>query len=89
MTKEEESGDSVMQVGVDLDWRVNEGEKGFHGRRLHTFLNSYISVSLLNDHKPETFFGKTKGSIGCQNSKNPPSSADITVSYMSLNWMGM
>jgi len=50
-----------------------------------TFLNSYKSVALLNDHMPGMLLGNPNGSAGFQYSTNPPSSADITVSYLSLN----
>ena len=47
-------------------------------------MNSYRSVSLLYFQSFGTFLGNEKGSAGCQYSTKPPSSAEITVSYLSL-----
>lgn len=86
VTNDLESGERVMHVGIDFalkGWLSNI----FHFFSIecrHTFLNSYKSVELLNDHMPGIFFGNSKGSVGCQNSTNPFSSAEITVSYRSL-----
>lgn len=49
-----------------------------------TFLNSYKSVALLNSHMPLIPVGSSQGSVGCQYSRKPPSSAEMTVSYRSL-----
>lgn len=86
MTKEDESGERVMHVGVErLCWKclICYKDRRVIGR---TFLNSYRSVSLLYCHSFLRFLGRAKGSVGCQYSTNPPSSADITVSYLSLYW---
>ena len=85
MTKEFESGEQVMQVGIDFDYIVVSDRSAQKMRtKMNTFLNSYKSVVLLYDQRPGTFFGKSNGSMGCQYSMNPPSSADNTVSYLSL-----
>lgn len=65
---------------------VTRLEESFTADLGYTFLNSYKSVSLLYFHRLGTFFGSPKGSVGCQYSMNPPSSAEITVSYRSLYW---
>lgn len=49
-----------------------------------TFLKSYRSVADLNSHMPATPVGASHGSVGCQYSMNPASSAETTVSYRSL-----
>lgn len=59
-------------------------ERSMAGANALTFLNSYRSVVLLNAHSPGTFFGSSNGSLDCQYSINPPSSAEITQSYLSL-----
>ena len=83
VTKEEESGESVIHVGVDFVYSNNYNLS--HSKKmLVTFLNSYRSVSLLYFQSFETFLGNEKGSTGCQYSTKPPSSAEITVSYLSL-----
>jgi len=53
----------------------------------HTFLNSYKSVWLLNDHNPGTLFGKSNCSLGLQYSTKPPSSAEMTQSNLSLYYL--
>lgn len=80
VTNDLESGERVMHVGIDFALRALVRTQFFSSQRRHTFLNSYKSVELLNDHMPGTFFGNSKGSMGCQNSINPFSSAEITVS---------
>lgn len=49
-----------------------------------TFLNSNKSVRLLKSHIRGISFGRSNGAKGCQYSMNPFSSADMTVSYLSL-----
>jgi len=53
----------------------------------HTFLNSYKSVWLLNDHNPGTLFGNSNCSLGLQYSTKPPSSAEMTQSNLSLYYL--
>lgn len=43
------------------------------------FLNSYKSVEDLNDHIPG-IVGGSNGSMGCQYSRKPETSAEMTVS---------
>lgn len=59
------------------------------GRRHHTFLNSYKSVWLLNDHNPGKLLGNSNCSLGLQYSTKPPSSADTTQSDLSLYYLGV
>jgi hypothetical protein len=73
-----------MHVGVDFayfnSYNLSHSKNGIW----ITFLNSYRSVSLLYFQSFGTFLGNEKGSVGCQYSTKPPSSAEITVSYLSL-----
>lgn len=73
----EEEGGGMRCVRVSVR---REGEGGEE----RTFLNSYRSVWFLYCHIPGTYFGCSNGSVGCQYSTNPASSAETTVSYRSL-----
>ena len=86
VTNDDESGESVLHVGVDLDysWHRSRQWAPNSSASTRTFLNSYKSVVLLNDQSPGIFFGSSNGSLGCQYSTNPPSSAEIIQSYLSL-----
>lgn len=89
VTKELLSGDKVMHVGIDFDFECVQVRSKWNQPNVQselTFLNSYRSVWLLNDHNPETFLGSSNGSVGCQYSMKPASSAEMTVSNLSLYW---
>ena len=91
VTNDDESGESVIHVGVDFDWKGFSREWGYEDekRARRTFLNSYKSVWVLNDHNPGTLFGNSNCSPGLQYSTKPPSSAEMTQSNLSLYYLGV